>query len=438
MRCASRDLPCIYRPNEDDRSRASTKRRLTELQSDSELLHDLLRHIRDVEDDGLAEVVSLIRSNASLEEINQCLISLTNEAKSGQRQLSSDIHELQTRIGAAILQNMSRNEISRTTQDGGPLSNSRDILSVQRLIDTPRYHVRAAPWTEVTTDDHLVSHLLSLWATWDNFFPSGIVFELFLRDMRSQDLGSPFCSPFLVNCILGAACLYSNYSEARAYQGKSSHLMGQFVKEAERHLEEDNFKTTITNVQGLSVLFLLFVKMNQDRKGFGYATQATTLCDELMRDRDKLVSLAETAEKKREISYVVDYTCWGAFGSTTGGMLWWQRPHPLSEPTHPYPHATQVREPLFQQAWIPYPREGDEQEIFLDEVQNQYAKLSTIERELTVVLYETPKAHAKKDVQVKYQALHDLYTKFTRWLEQLPEHFTYLSPWTPPSIFVMR
>ncbi|KAK5087565.1 hypothetical protein LTR24_006605 [Lithohypha guttulata] len=437
-RCAARSVPCIYRPNEDERSRASTKRRLAELQSDSQLLHDLLQHIRDGKDAESSEVVSLIRSNASFEEISQYLVHPFNEAASDETEICPDTEEMRTRIGAAILQNMSSAKDPRTSQTGAPSSGSRHVLSVKRLIDTPIHHVQAAPWTQVTDDNHLVSHLVSLWVTWDHCFPNGVVFELFLRDMQSKNLESTFCSPFLVNCILAAACLYSDYEEVRSCQGKSSDLMAEFVKEAEKHLEEDDFKTNVTNVQGLSILFLLLLKMNQDRRGFGYVGQATALCAELMRARDKIVSKADTSEKAKELSYVLDYACWGTFSSTTGAILLWQRPQSMFKPRHPYPDVVGAHEHFFGKKWMPYPGVGDEQETFLDEVQRQWGKLAVLERELSLVLYEQVKAPDPADDLPRQRALVDLDERLTSWLERLPDHFKYLSPWTPPSIFVLR
>lgn len=52
-----------------------------------------------------------------------------------------------------------------------------------------------------------VSHLISLWFSWSRPFYNWIDRELFLGDMRSGNLKSKFCSPFLVQCILAEACV---------------------------------------------------------------------------------------------------------------------------------------------------------------------------------------------------------------------------------------
>lgn len=87
---------------------------------------------------------------------------------------------------------------------------------------------------------------------------------------------------------------------------------------------------------------------------------------------------------------------------------------------------------------MPYPGGGDEQETFMDEVQRQWGRLAVLERELSVVLYEQAKAPDPTDDVPRQQALVELDEGFTRWLNSLPDHFKYLSHWTPPSVFVLR
>jgi DNA-binding transcriptional MerR regulator len=82
---------------------------------------------------------------------------------------------------------------------------SRRMLDVMWLSHIPVVEVPAAPWTTVTNDDSLVSYLISLWLTWSHPFCNWIDRDLFIRDMKSSDTNSKFCSPFLVNSILAEA-----------------------------------------------------------------------------------------------------------------------------------------------------------------------------------------------------------------------------------------
>lgn len=80
-------------------------------------------------------------------------------------------------------------------------------MDINRLSDIPIIEVSANPWTSITDDDDFVSHLISLYFTWQHSILNYLDRDLFLRDMRSRELSTHFCSPFLVNSILAVACV---------------------------------------------------------------------------------------------------------------------------------------------------------------------------------------------------------------------------------------
>lgn len=65
-------------------------------------------------------------------------------------------------------------------------------------------YVPAKPWTRVTDSDEMVSHLVSLFFTWDHPCLQVLDQTVFLAHMNC-DTASAFCTPFLVNCILALA-----------------------------------------------------------------------------------------------------------------------------------------------------------------------------------------------------------------------------------------
>lgn len=89
----------------------------------------------------------------------------------------------------------------------GPPSFRRKVMDIHYLCDEAPCKVPAKPWTNVTEDDDLVSHLVSLYFTWDYPFWSFLDRDVFLRHMARGDLESEFCSPFLVNAVLANACV---------------------------------------------------------------------------------------------------------------------------------------------------------------------------------------------------------------------------------------
>jgi hypothetical protein len=121
-------------------------------------------------------ILSLIRNNGTLEEIRQYLAqSFTSGGSDG---------------------------FPRESQQ-----NRSKFMDINRLSDTPIFEAPANPWTSTTDDDDFVSHLISLYFTWQHCISSYLDRDLFLRDMRSKDLRSHFCSPLLVNSILAVACV---------------------------------------------------------------------------------------------------------------------------------------------------------------------------------------------------------------------------------------
>lgn len=83
----------------------------------------------------------------------------------------------------------------------------RKVMDIHFLCNEAPFKVPAKPWTSVTEDDDLVSHLVSLYFTWDYPFWTFLDRDVFLRHMARGDLESEFCSPFLVNAVLANACV---------------------------------------------------------------------------------------------------------------------------------------------------------------------------------------------------------------------------------------
>lgn len=337
----------------------------------------MLQNIRDSGDANLAQIVSLIRSNASLDEIHRCLTRLTSEDPEKRREITPILEQLRADTEAqVVLQN----------QQSSP--QQRGVFGIQRLTTTPPYIVPARPWTSVTDDDELVSHLVSLWAMWCNPFPDGIVLEYFIRDMKFGQLSSRFCSPFLVNSILGVGCLYSDYEETRTRGGLQSSLANAFLREAKQHLDNDQAKSSLTNMQGLSVLYLLFNQIGQDRQGFNYASQALAMCEEMSRSRPRgeMLQSVRSEKEAEEIVQIIDTALWGITGAVTCSYLSWMRPQTMDLPNVPVPETLGLAQS--EAAWAPYPRHGgDSQHLFMHEARRAHANLAIVTREVTTVLF---------------------------------------------------
>ncbi|KAJ5220869.1 uncharacterized protein N7469_009756 [Penicillium citrinum] len=63
-------------------------------------------------------------------------------------------------------------------------------VTLEGLCDIPRFKVTATPWTEVTNDSDLVSHLVSVYFTWDHPCSQFVDQGIFLDHMERDNLDS--------------------------------------------------------------------------------------------------------------------------------------------------------------------------------------------------------------------------------------------------------
>lgn len=177
---------CSYAANQDKRRGIQIKERLERLEKDRDLLIRFVTALREGGDRQALQLVSLIRSKASLDEIKVYL----NEHMRVNQQTSPELLDVERQLSR-----MQEFESQRSS-----------ILDGNTLAVAPRWRVPARPWTKVTDNDNLVSHLLSSWFTWHH--PYWIDRDRFIEDMQTRDpKQTKYCSPFLTNIILADACV---------------------------------------------------------------------------------------------------------------------------------------------------------------------------------------------------------------------------------------
>lgn len=159
------------------------------------ILNDMIQSFRSLPPDRIEYLLSVIRSTDSLEEIAIALEVNMAEVRGEGRATDRTIQQLREAVA----------EVDRQ-EDSNPRKR-RMVMSIQSLSDEPLFELPAKPWTNVTDDDHFVSHLVSLYFTWEHAACHIIDRELFLEDMKSGRLDSQCCSPLLVNALLATACV---------------------------------------------------------------------------------------------------------------------------------------------------------------------------------------------------------------------------------------
>jgi hypothetical protein len=154
-----------------------------------ELLFELFETVRRADRSYEQKLLEMIQDHKPVQELRAFLDGMV--ANAGLSELNDQI------IGRSR-----RTEIENNAPPVRPM-----VMDIHYLCDIVPYTVPAKPWTTVTDSDDLVSHLVSLYLTWGYPFYAFFCRETFVKHMRSGQLNSDFCSPFLVNALLANACV---------------------------------------------------------------------------------------------------------------------------------------------------------------------------------------------------------------------------------------
>lgn len=256
--CITFSRKCIFDESLDQRRRVAAKRTADELDYHRDLLNDIFTLVREADSSAGNGLLDVIRDRGSAEDvreyINETLSSLSGRLKTG-NSLGSTSENINQRhrndsdvdveaMSARVSTSTSSTSISDTSTTaatstgkerenvqsaiskledlkeitsihiegggggGGEPSFRSKVMDLNYLCDEAPIKVPAKPWTNVTDDNDLVSHLVSLYFTWDYPVHAFLDRDVFLKYMCDPGNGEgEFCSAFLVNALLSNACV---------------------------------------------------------------------------------------------------------------------------------------------------------------------------------------------------------------------------------------
>ncbi|KAL4912702.1 fungal-specific transcription factor domain-containing protein [Aspergillus aurantiobrunneus] len=403
--CRAFGRECIFDETLDQRRRVAARRTADELTYHRDLFNDLLRVLRAEDRSYALRLLELIRRDATNEElriyIDEVLTVLGGKEEEGEQAVRR------------------LDDIRSSISEGSTQSWRPQVMDIHYLCDDVPYRVPAQPWTNVTTDSDLVSHLVSLYFTWDYPFHDFLDRDVFLKHMVKADIRSEFCSPFLVNALLANACHFSDYSEAYVKPGDIVTKGGDFLAEAERLKDQESVRLTLTYLQGILFLYEKYSLTGKDDLGYMMLHQAIQIGETL-----GLVGETKPRPRDGDSSQDMDVslrrTAWGLFHiDTLLNQVNLRRPSKHNQTT----------------IWYPYPLRRGSQRSLLGEFFDESYNLSEIARDMSQQLFTIgDKEHSPVEETLVKDAL---YGRLRRWVSGLPTSFA-IEQGPPPYVLMLR
>ncbi|KAK9857273.1 hypothetical protein MYU51_020547 [Penicillium brevicompactum] len=348
------------------------------------MLLRLVGTIRNQNEPAFVDVINLIRSNAPMDEINACLTA------------------------SQVLDHAS-------VEDDGPAKIPKRspsmYMDVKRITDIPVFQVPAKPWTSVTADDAFVSHLISLYFTWQQPTFMWVDRDPFLSDMKAGKLGSRFCSPLLVNILLAVACFYSDYPESFANPSDPTTRGEHFFNEAVDLLKKEEGRVPFTTFQAMGDMYTCACVLGKDRLGWQYLVETADCMQQIMSKQKKIIAAAK--EQGEQMARSIDVAFSGLSSFIPTSTISFQKPPLIKRPTS-LNRLPENHDP--NDTWTPYPHHAGPKPAHTNCLLNGHSDLAPVVWDITDYLFgdHEPSTVSVADIDVFHQRLDTV-------MENLPE-----------------
>ncbi|KAJ5655211.1 hypothetical protein N7507_007161 [Penicillium longicatenatum] len=443
---AGAESDCHFDPSKDLRRRVAVKRTIQELTDHKDLLDSLLATLRSAHMDKVNELVVLVRSNGSLSEIAHAVgspVTRFTDSKFLSAASLSLSEDMDQHLDAGLIAQLQRRRGSDLESATG--SSEQDKLKVspqvaldpyarvtlENLCDVPLLEVPATPWTDVTDDNDLVSHLVSLYFTWDHPCVQFLDQNKFLEHMRRGVLDSEFCSPMLVNSILSMASTYSDRPGAFSDPEDTFSRGQHFLLEAERLFRAEEGAPRLTTVQALLLMSCVMScqgKANMSWLMLGLAIQMARDLG-LFGQRNGHHCGEDQA---KEIIEVHTITAWSIFSLSLQMSTRLQREHSLIQPVYGIEVGGHN-----DCDWTPYPRSNQvtfaTQPALLPQMRKGLSNLTQIQIHIHGIMNE----HMRGDFCILLGKAEGPYKSLQQWLATWPDT-SQLKKEPVPQLLVLR
>ncbi|KAI9043560.1 Zn(II)2Cys6 transcription factor [Aspergillus affinis] len=399
--CRTFNRQCVFDETLDQRRRVAAKRTADELSYHRDMLNDMLKVMKAENQSYALRLLEIVRNDATAEEIRSFVDETLAHFVDTDKESASTFQKLE--------------EVRRIIDNEGAGPSFRPkVMDIHYLCDEVPIRVPAKPWTTVTEDSDLVSHLVSLYFTWDYPFYAFLDRDVFLTHMTMGDTESKFCSPFLVNALLANACYFSDYSEAYVDPGDIVTKGANFLAEAERLKEEEPAKLSLAYLQGTLLLFEKYSLSGDNDLGYKMLHQAIWTGESLGLIGPRIFRM-EPGHMPEDMDISIKRTAWGLFHIDTVIHTDFLRPSLIDKVNVARPNPVED-----SALWVPYPSHRSERPAYIGQYFDESCDLCEIARDISRQLFTVNRASsAEHQRRIK----ETMYGRLCRWHDALPAIF---------------
>ncbi|KAJ5571087.1 Transcription factor [Penicillium sp. DV-2018c] len=424
--CRATNTECLFDPTRDLRRKVAVKRTIRELTNHKDLLEALLKTFESADQGECDRLMGLIRGKASYSEIAHAVgapamtfgdpLELSNASnlaikEYGDTPLDAADH------GRRLSDPSSPGESQPIKTSQWPLVSRYARVTLENLCDIPLFQVPAKPWTNVTNDDYLVSHLVSLYFTWDHPCSQFVDQSVFLEHMKRGNQNSEFCTPLLVNSLLAMASTHSDSPDVLSAPNNVFSRGQNFFLEAQRLWEAEDHENTghdLPQLQALLLMCCVFKCQGRVRKSWMMLSQANQLARDIgLTDTPADLETNMSAEMRR----VRAITSWGLFNLSSQMFIELPKISPAA-----YPPCEMERCGKEDVDWTPYPRSNkitcDTKPACLPEVREGLAQVARILVDVKKLVLD--KHHQRASFTELRRKAEDPFNRLRACLQQWP------------------
>ncbi|KAJ5690255.1 transcriptional regulator family: Fungal Specific TF [Penicillium macrosclerotiorum] len=430
--------PCVYDPNSDNRRKGVYKKDADTLRTKHTTLQTLIQALLNYEEEDAFDLVRQLRSCDDLEEVAQSviarekgLLSVVETPDNPERDdRLVEVDQFEAELAGKMSELMldgSRKFIGGTSNliflpPGSELHESTSMPEDSSVLGSARGTRPVRRWTEVTDDNVLISHLLTMYFTWHYPFFTILAKDLFYRDYI-QGISSPYCSALLVNAMLALGCHFSSWSGAFDDPQNLSTAGNHFFKEAKRLvLENDEHETAkLCTVQAFALMSVREAGCGREGKGWVYSGLSFRMAFDLGLNVDASHmgshSLTDEEIDARRITF------WGCYLIDKAWSNYLGRQPQLSSSNSNVPKFDVL--PREEQGlWSPYTDSGvsheNSQPSRTRAVALQISKLCEITSDILVFFYHPAELEKTRQKQSELKRLSGVHTRIEAWRKELP------------------